>query len=49
MDNKNQKLPPFGKFAEAATRIVLWKEVFLEISQNSQESTCARVSGVQLY
>ena len=42
---------------EAATRGVLWKNVFLEISQSSQESTCARVSflitlqawGLQLY
>ena len=31
-------------FAEAATRGVPQKKVFLEISQNSQESTCARVS-----
>ena len=29
---------------EAPTRGVLWKKVFLEISQNSQENTCARVS-----
>ena len=29
---------------EAATIGVLWKNVFLEISQNSQENTCARVS-----
>ena len=29
---------------EAATRGVLFKKVFLEISQNSQENTCARVS-----
>ena len=29
---------------EAATRGVLWKKVFLEISQNSQENTCTRVS-----
>ena len=42
---------------EAATRGVLRKKVFLEISQNSQENTCARVSfliklqalGLQLY
>ena len=27
-----------------ATRVVLWEKVFLEISQNSQENTCARVS-----
>ena len=30
--------------SEAATRGVLCKKVFLEISQNSQENTCARVS-----
>ena len=30
--------------SEAATRGVLCKKVFLEISQNSQEKTCARVS-----
>ena len=30
--------------AEAAIRGVLWKKMFLEISQNSQENTCARVS-----
>ena len=29
---------------KAATRGVLYKKVFLEISQNSQENTCARVS-----
>ena len=42
--------------SEAATG-VLWKKVFLEISQNSQESACARVSfltklqswGLQIY
>ena len=34
----------FEKVAsEAATRGVLWKSVFLEISQNSLENTCARV------
>ena len=32
------------KRAEAATRGVLWKMVFLEISQNWQENTCAWVS-----
>ena len=43
--------------SEAATRGVLWKKVFLEFSQNSQENTRARisfliklqVSGLQLY
>ena len=34
----------FGDNTEAATRGVLQKKVFLEISQNSQENTCARVS-----
>ena len=29
---------------EAASRGVLWEKVFLEISQNSQENTCVRVS-----
>ena len=29
---------------KAATKCVLWKKVFLEISQISQENTCARVS-----
>ena len=29
---------------DTATRGVLWKKLFLEISQNSQENTCARVS-----
>ena len=32
------------KKTEGATRGALWKKVFLKISQNSQESTCARVS-----
>ena len=31
-------------FTEAATRGALCKKVFLEISQNSQENACARVS-----
>ena len=34
--------------AKAATTGVLWKKVFLEISQNSQENTCARVSLIKL-
>ena len=33
-----------GEPTEAATGGALWKKVFLEISQNSQENTCARVS-----
>ena len=47
----------FCEKSEAATRGVLCKKVFLEISQNSQENTCARPSfviklqawGLQLY
>ena len=42
---------------EAATRGVLWKKMFLEISQNLQKNTCAKVSfliklqalGLQIY
>ena len=34
----------FLKSAEVATGGVLYKKVFLEISQNSQENKCARVS-----
>ena len=37
----NQYLP---LTPEAVTRSVLWKKVFLEILQNSQEKACARVS-----
>ena len=33
-----------SEFIEAVTRDVLWKKVLLEISQNSQENTCVRVS-----
>ena len=32
-----------GNITEAANRSVLRNKVFLEISQTSQESTCARV------
>ena len=47
----------FSIHTEAATRGVLCKKVFLEISKNSQENICARVSfliklqasGLQLY
>ena len=34
----------FWTYVEAATGGVLWKKVFSEISQNSQENTCARLS-----
>ena len=42
-------IPPSQKIfrrrkAEAATRGVLCKKLFLEISQNLQENTCTRVS-----
>ena len=43
-----QKLPPFGKFAEAATRGVLWVRVFLEISKNPQENTCTGLRAATL-
>ena len=32
------------KMSEAPARGVLWKKVFLKLSKNSQENTCARVS-----
>ena len=42
---KNEKKKKKKKNAvEAATRGAPCKNVFLEISQNSQENTCARVS-----
>ena len=34
--------------SEAATRGVLWKQIFLEILHNSEENTCVRVSFLQL-
>ena len=37
-----------GKLPEATTRGVLQKKVFLKISQNLQENTCARVSFLML-
>ena len=41
----NSLLIPIEKlFDEAATESVLSEKVFLNISQNSQENTCARVS-----
>ena len=39
---KNSKI--YFLIAEAATRGVLEKKVFIEILQNSQENTCDRVS-----
>ena len=52
LQNENQRIlissndiKPYAdiKKTEAATRDVLCKKVFLEISQNSQENTCTRV------
>ena len=44
MKNSKQRYFLFYNFqsqkAEAAIRVVLYKKVFLEISQNSQENTC---------
>ena len=37
----------FHIMSEEATGGVLYKKVFLAISQNSQENTCARFSGVK--
>ena len=34
----------YRSFYTEASRVVLWKKVFLEISQNSLENTYARVS-----
>ena len=39
--NRNPNRDNFWCEWKAATRGVLWKKMFLEISQNSQESTCA--------
>ena len=33
-----------GRDLEAATAGALWKKMFLKVSQNSLENTCARVS-----
>ena len=47
-NQKFQKFKDVGSFimllTEAATEGVLWKKMFLEILQNSQENTCARAS-----
>ena len=41
---RNTRMKNFKLKTEAATRGVLWKKLFLEILQNSQENTCARDS-----
>ena len=54
---QSTKLLTFHQNTEAATESALQEKVFLEISQNSQESTSARISffnkvagpGLQLY
>ena len=43
----NTKFQLSIEIAEAARGGVLEKKVFLRISQNSQENTCARVSGLR--
>ena len=40
----SQMNPTWCKYFEATTRGVPLKKVFLKISQNSQENTCARAS-----
>ena len=40
----SERKNPIQAVPEAGTRGVLRKKMFLEISQNSQENTCARVS-----
>ena len=55
--NMSLLLKPKNKEIEAVVRRCSLKKVFLKISQNSQENTCARVSfliklqasGLQLY
>ena len=43
--NKNDMSNTLGIWlTEAATRGALYERLFLEISQNSQENACARVS-----
>ena len=42
-------LSNFSICSEAATGGVLWKWVFLRISRDSQESTCAGVSGAGVF
>ena len=42
--SKDKSLGKICGNSEAATRDVLLKRVFLKMSQNSQENTCARVS-----
>ena len=44
MNRKSLNFEIGDNVSEAAARGVLLKKMFLEISQNSQENTCARVS-----
>ena len=41
---ENTEGSEFFHLSKAATRGVPWEKMFLEISQNLQENTCARVS-----
>ena len=45
-ENKFAILLRSRKYQEAVAQRCSVKKVFLEISENSQENTCARVSGV---
>ena len=40
---------PSGNLQRQPQRVVLGKKMVLEISQNLQENSCARVSGLRLY
>ena len=41
---RKESVPKIGKFTEAVVRRCSVKKVFLKVSQNSQENSCARVS-----
>ena len=44
---KRKPKSSFNEHYEAATRGALYEKVFLEISQNSQESTCIRLFSIK--
>ena len=44
LEVKTPERRSFGDFAEAATQRCSVNKVFLEISQNSRENTCAKLS-----
>ena len=57
MENESKSFDNISIPFKSSHQSVLWKKVFLEISQNSQKNTCARDSflikpqawGLQLY